>query len=101
MSRFYGVLSGERGDRTKRGHKTLRATAASWSGAVYAEMYIGDNGEERVRVGFTPWEGVGVSKVLYDGPIEADEETFAESAVRWRLCLNGSNWEPMSGADAS
>jgi hypothetical protein len=75
MSRFYGKIKGERGEATRCGHRGMRAVCASWTGAVESVAYDVD-GEDWVRVSLIPWHGVGVERLLYDGPIggeDADE----------------------------
>lgn len=74
MAHFYGVLQGARGEASRLGHKSsgLRATAASWQGAVRTELYEKD-GEDYALVQLLPWRGQGTNKVLYDGPVSGRE----------------------------
>ena len=70
MAHFYGVLQGARGQATRLGHKGsgLSTTAASWQGAVRVELFVKD-GVDWAVVGLTTWQGAGITKVLYDGPV--------------------------------
>lgn len=70
MSRFYGTLQGNRGEATRCGSEAsgIRATAASWSGAVRSYVFDKD-GEDWARVELIRWRGVGTSALLYEGPV--------------------------------
>ena len=71
MAHFYGRVHGARGEATRLGHKSsgLRTTAASWSGAVEVELYTNSEGVDMARVSLRPWQGSGVSRELYSGPV--------------------------------
>ena len=68
MAHFYGKLQGARGEASRLGHKSsgLRATAASWQGAVSTYLYE-KHGVDMARVELRPWQGRGTSMLLYDG----------------------------------
>lgn len=70
MSHFYGTLIGNRGEATRCGTKASGITtfAASWAGAVHATVYLRD-GVDWARVSLTAWQGAGVDRLLYDGPV--------------------------------
>lgn len=54
MSQFYGILKGDRKERTARGHKNtgLRATVNGWhSGAMIQAEYV--NGEDVLSIYMT------------------------------------------------
>jgi len=74
MAHFYGILSGSRGRATRCGTRMsgLITTAASWSGAVRVDLTHDDTTDHNhALVTLTPWHGHGVSRVLYDGPVDA------------------------------
>jgi len=74
MSHFYGTVDPQnsRTVATRCGHKGtgLVVTGASWSGAVRTNLYFDEEtNTDMVRVSLTKWEGNGVDKVLYNGPV--------------------------------
>ncbi len=73
MSHFYGKLTGSRGVTTRCGTKNsgIVAVAASWKGAVRTELFVQD-GEDWAVVSLMPWQGVGVSRVVYRGPVDLE-----------------------------
>lgn len=70
MAHFYGTVSGTKGSASRLGSRKggLVAVAASWSGAVRVELYDLD-GVDMARVALVPWQGKGVSRVLWEGPV--------------------------------
>lgn len=75
MSHFYGVVEGQASKQATRcGSKKsgLITICASWAGAVHCEAYINSLGMDCVRVRLVPWEGKGITKLLYNGPIGAE-----------------------------
>ena len=96
MSRFYGVVQGNRGDahRTGSTESGIDATAASWAGAVTAKVYVGEGDEDWVDVRFCKWSGCGSDLSLYEGPVQPDAQHILESI----LFLSGKYLE-MCGAD--
>jgi hypothetical protein len=70
MAHFYGTAEGNRGKATRCGSKNsgMVTYCASWKGAVKCTAYD-NNGVDWIRVEQTPWQGVGVHKLLYEGPI--------------------------------
>lgn len=70
MAHFYGGVHGCRGEATRLGTKAsgLSAFAASWEGAVKVMLYERE-GKDYARVRLTPWNGAGVERTLYDGPV--------------------------------
>lgn len=38
MSKFYGTLQGARGEATRQGHSSIRASAQSWDGSIIVEL---------------------------------------------------------------
>ena len=70
MSHFYGTVQGNRGQTTRCGSKNsgLETVAASYQGAVCTTLNE-HNGEDWAKIEFIPWEGAGVSHVLYEGPL--------------------------------
>jgi hypothetical protein len=75
MSRFYGTVQGHRGEATRMGSTKsgLTTWCASWQGAVRCEAYVGKDDEDYIRVEFQPWQGVGITRLLYDGPIKQEK----------------------------
>jgi hypothetical protein len=74
MAHFYGTVEGGRGEASRLGHKAtgLHTTAASYSGAVQVSLVHRD-GKDIAIVSLKPWQGVGVSRVLYEGPVDGSE----------------------------
>lgn len=72
MAKFYGKVQGDKGESTKCGHHTITAIAASWRGAVQTTLHE-RGGVTYARVELMPWQGVGVSRVVYDGPVDAPQ----------------------------
>lgn len=76
MAHFYGTLQGQRGQASRCGSKSsgIESYTASWSGAVRCYAYVDENtGEDWVTIALSPWHGRGISKTLYDGPINGKE----------------------------
>lgn len=68
MSKLYGVMRGAaRNEVTRRGHREIRATVASWNGAIQTSIYIDDQGVEHYAVSQIPWHGAGVSRGIETG----------------------------------
>lgn len=72
MSHFYGTLQGHRGEATRCGSKDsgIQVTAASWEGAACVRVFVGPDGRDWCEVGLRPWQGRGVSRTLYRGPVD-------------------------------
>jgi len=77
MSRFYGTLEGAGStESTRTGHDHLEAHVASWQGAVRVCLFkspdksVPDAERDTLRIEFVPWQGHGVSKLLYLGPVD-------------------------------
>ena len=93
MSRFHGTLAGDSGrDKTGAYHYALETTAATHNGAVVVRLHTTSDGEEWVNIAFEPWNDIGRSQVIYDGPLCGDADSDGLSAIRCRTCVNGSNW---------
>jgi hypothetical protein len=70
MAHFYGTLQGHRGQASRLGtaKSGIGTTTASWQGAVKVELY--QNGDVDIaRVVLIPWNGAGITRVLYEGPV--------------------------------
>ena len=76
MSRFYGVVRGNRGEATRGGSARSGMTTycASWSGAICCRAYINQDEEDCVRVTSVDWPSKGTRTVLYDGPMKGRQE---------------------------
>ena len=70
MAHFYGTLKGSRGLASRLGHASsgLNVVAASWQGAVSVALREVD-GVDFAYVTLQPWQGNGIFKVLFDGPV--------------------------------
>lgn len=70
MSHFYGTIEGNRGRATRCGTvgSGMMTIAASWQGAVRVDLYD-EKGVDMACVSLTPWEGRGISSILYEGPV--------------------------------
>ena len=78
MAHFIGKLNGARGPASRPGTKNsgMEVIAASWNGAVKTTLYHNaSDGRDYAQVALIPWHGKGVSRILYDGPVDkpADE----------------------------
>ncbi len=74
MAHFYGELNGARGPASRLGTKGsgLKVVAASWQGAVKTTLYHNSrDGKDYAIVALIPWHGKGVSRILYEGPVDA------------------------------
>lgn len=73
MAHFYGIVQGSRGEATRLGGKAsgLRTVAASWAGSCVVEAYVDKNGVDCVTVRLRKWQGAGVERTIYDGPVGA------------------------------
>jgi len=72
MAHFYSKIQGGRGEATRCGTKNsgVTATAASWNGAISVEIHHNrKTGEDTATVYMHPWNGDGVRKTLYSGPV--------------------------------
>jgi len=93
MSRFHGTLAGDSGrEKILSSLRSLETVAASDNGAVVVHLYANLIGEEWVNIAFEPWNDIGRSQVIYDGPLCGDADSDGLSAIRCRTCVNGSNW---------
>lgn len=74
MAHFYGTVQGNRGDAARMGsiHSGFSAVAASFQGAVDVHLYHVD-GVDKARIRLKPWQGAGVERTLYDGPVGSYE----------------------------
>lgn len=75
MAHFYGEVEGSRQPVHRLGtaDSGLRVVAASWQGAVSTRLYEMD-GVDYAKVSLIPWEGNGITRVLYNGPINPEKE---------------------------
>jgi len=71
MAHFYGEVQGSRGPVHRLGGASsgLKTIAASYQGAVSVQLYEED-GVDMARVSLCRWQGSGVYKVLYEGPVD-------------------------------
>lgn len=73
MAHFIGKLNGARGPASRLGTKNsgMEVIAASWNGAVKTTLYHNaSDGRDYAQVALIPWHGKGVSRILYDGPVD-------------------------------
>jgi hypothetical protein len=69
MAHFYGKMKGNRGEVTRCGdrHSGLKATIASWEGAIEVELYH-QQGVDCATITLVPWgQQHFAPKVLYEG----------------------------------
>ncbi len=72
MSRFYGIVSGAaQTQATRRGHRELETTAASWKGAIRVYLWLADDGTQHYRVSMIPWHGQGDRREIAEGQFNA------------------------------
>ncbi len=73
MAHFIGHVDGARGPVSQLGTKNsgMRVVAASWNGAVKTTLYHDEaTGKDYATIALIPWHGKGVSRILYDGPVD-------------------------------
>lgn len=73
MAHFYGTVQGTRGEASRLGTKNsgLTTVAATHQGSVRTYVYYNErHGCDWARVSLQPWEGKGVSRLLYEGPVD-------------------------------
>lgn len=70
MAHFRGIVRGSRSETSRFGSKDsgLRTVAATWAGAVEVRLYEHD-GEDWAQVSLIHWNGGGVERILYNGPV--------------------------------
>lgn len=70
MAEYMGIVRGSRGEASRLGGKAsgLVTTAASWQGAVEVTLHQ-CQGDTYAVVTLRPWRGAGVSRTLYNGPV--------------------------------
>lgn len=64
MSRFYGNMSGERGEVTKCGHKRLESHLRSYGFGIRTECLLNSRGQNEFRVYSTGGSNNPSNKVL-------------------------------------
>ena len=72
MAHFIAEIEGARGPASRLGSKQsgIRATAASWEGAVSVIIRHDERtGQDMATVRLREWHGRGSDKLLYDGPV--------------------------------
>lgn len=73
MSHFYATARGHRGQATRTGSKNsgIETYAASWSGAVRVTLWWNcEDEKDWATVYLVPWNGKGILKLLYNGPVD-------------------------------
>lgn len=84
MARMYGSVQGNRGDAHRLGHNKMITYCATVSGAIRCEAFIGPKGQDYVLVSMEPWQGAGMHRTIYRGPIgKFTRATFGEE-VDWK-----------------
>lgn len=84
MARMYGSAQGPRGTAHRLGHKRMITHCATTSGAIRCEAFIGPNDEDYVLVTMEPWQGSGISRVIYRGPIGRFARVALGTPVNWQ-----------------
>ncbi len=69
MSKLYATIDSDaaKTQATRRAHRNVSVTAASWHGAVTVELTIGEDGTEQFTVRQRLWHGAGVNQLLASG----------------------------------
>jgi hypothetical protein len=82
MARYRGTLRGCRGEASRLGHSSsgLTTVAASWQGAVRVELYA-DGDRDFARVILTRHRGVGIERLLFDGPVNGALQSIERCEV--------------------
>ena len=78
MSHFFGSVRGSSGKVTRCGTKKSGyvTEALTWDGGIITELYYDNEKKENyVKVWLVTYNGQGVDKCLYDGPISGSEFT--------------------------
>jgi len=85
MAHFCGFVKGRaRTETTRVGSKDsgLTTVAASWEGAVRVSLYAGPNEQDYAVVSLIPWEGRGVTRILYDGPVSGKRKRRTKKGLK-------------------
>ena len=80
MSHFYGTVRGM-AETSRRGSKSsgLVTESASWQGAVRVELEHRDV-VDFAHVSLVPWQNNGVHRLLYHGPVNANDAKLTQFA---------------------
>lgn len=84
MARMYGSVRGNRGEAHRLGHKEMVTYCATASGAIRCEAFIGPNDADYVLVTMQEWNGAGMHKVIYRGPIGKYTRAALGEPVDWK-----------------
>ena len=82
MAHFIGWTRGQRNSVSRLGSKKsgLSVVGASWQGSVYVDLWHNARtGQDIATVCLLPWNGAGVARELFQGPISLEE--FKELAL--------------------
>ena len=71
MAHFYAKIQGNHGEATRMGTASsgIVSRTASNYGAVKVELWQHENGKDYATIRLIPWKGVGIDKLLYQGPV--------------------------------
>lgn len=69
MSKFYGRLSGNRGETTRCGHSKITASCQSWSGSITTELTYEDD-KLMVRILAAEDESTAYGRTIFYGTFE-------------------------------
>lgn len=84
MARMYGSVQGARGETHRLGHKSMRTYCATTSGAIKCEAFIGPNDVDYVHVSMELWQGAGMHRTIYRGPIGKYTRAALGEPVDWK-----------------
>lgn len=84
MARMYGSVQGSRGVAHRLGHNKMTTYCATVSGAIRCEAFVGPKGEDYVFVTMEPWQGSGMRRTIYRGPIGRYTRAALGEPVDWK-----------------
>jgi hypothetical protein len=84
MARMYGSVRGNRGDAHRLGHNKMITYCATTSGAIRCEAFIHTNGTDWVHVSMETWQGAGMRRTIYRGPIGKFTRASLGETIDWK-----------------
>jgi len=84
MARMYGSVRGNRGEAHRLGNKDMVTHCATTSGAIRCVAFIGPNDVDHVLVTMEEWQGSGMRRVIYHGPIGQYTRASLGEPVDWK-----------------
>jgi len=70
MSKFYGMVVGDRGEATRGGHHRIKASCQSYAGSVITELTYNHEGQLMVDVSVGIGESTSYGRTIFHGTFE-------------------------------